>query len=227
MAQTAKAEGEEDATPENGPWVVTLDYPSYIPFMKYATSSELREKLYKAFLSRASSDELDNKANIDRILELRKEKANILGFDTFAELSLARKMAPSVKAVEQLSEELRIASYDAAMKEFEELKAFASKDDLKHWDTTYWAEKQKEAKFEFNAEELRPYFPLDQVLNGLFGLAKRIFGVTIIAADGQAPVWHEDVRYFQINNEQGNAIAHLLFRPLFSSSRKTWWCLDE
>ena len=90
--------------------MVTLDYPSYIPFMKYATSSELREKLYKVFLSRASSGELDNKANIDRILELRKEKANILGFDTFAELSLARKMAPSVEAVEKLSEELRIAS---------------------------------------------------------------------------------------------------------------------
>ena len=220
MAQTAKAEGEEEATPENGPWVVTLDYPSYIPFMKYATSSELREKLYKAFLSRAASGELDNKANIDRILELRKEKANILDFDTFAELSLARKMAPNVEAVEKLSEELRIASYDAAMKEFEDLKAFAGKDDLKHWDTTYWAEKQKEAKFEFNAEELRPYFPLTQVLDGLFGLAQRIFGITIIAADGQAPVWHEDVRYFQINNEQGNAIAHFYLDPYSRPAEK-------
>ena len=220
MAQTAKAEGEEDATPENGPWIVTLDYPSYIPFMKYATSSELREKLYKAFISRASSGELDNKANIDRILELRREKANILGFDTFAELSLARKMAPSVEAVEKLSEELRVAAYDAAIEEFEELKAFAGKDDLKHWDTTYWAEKQKEAKFEFNEEELRPYFPLPQVLDGLFGLAKRLFGVTITPADGQAPVWHEDVRYFQINNEQGDAIAHFYLDPYSRPAEK-------
>ena len=220
MAQTAKAEGEEDATPENGPWVVTLDYPSYIPFMKYSTSSELREKLYKAFLSRASEGELDNRSNIDRILELRKEKAKILGFDTFAELSLARKMAPSVEAVEKLSEELRVASYDAAKKEFEELKAFADKDDLKHWDTTYWAEKQKEAKFEFNSEELRPYFPLDRVLDGLFGLAKRIFGVTIVAADGTAPVWHEDVRYFQINNEAGEAIAHFYLDPYSRPAEK-------
>ncbi|MGK7937336.1 MAG: M3 family metallopeptidase [Xenococcaceae cyanobacterium] len=220
MAQTAKAEGEEDATPEEGPWVVTLDYPSYIPFMKYATSSELREKLYKAFLSRASSGELDNKPNIDRILELRKEKANILGFDTFAELSLARKMAPSVEAVDKLSEELRVASYDAALKEFEELKAFAGKDDLKHWDNTYWSEKQKEAKFKFNEEELRPYFPLPQVLSGLFGLAKRIFGVTIIPADGQAPVWHEDVRYFQINNEEGEAIAHFYLDPYSRPAEK-------
>ncbi|MDJ0688106.1 MAG: M3 family metallopeptidase [Xenococcaceae cyanobacterium MO_188.B32] len=220
MAQTAKAEGEEDATPENGPWVVTLDYPSYIPFMKYATSSELREKLYKAFISRASDGELNNKANIDRILELRREKANILGFDTFAELSLARKMAPSVEAVEKLSKELRVAAYDAAIEEFEELKAFAGKDDLKHWDTTYWAEKQKEAKFEFNEEELRPYFPLPQVLDGLFGLAKRLFGVTITPADGQAPVWHEDVRYFQINNEQGDAIAHFYLDPYSRPAEK-------
>ena len=220
MTQTAKAEGEEDATPENGPWVVTLDYPSYIPFMKYAKSSDLREKLYKAFLSRASEGELDNKGNIDRILELRKEKANILAFDTFAELSLARKMAPSVEAVEKLSEELRVASYDAAKKEFEELKAFAEKDDLKHWDTAYWSERQKEAKFEFNEEELRPYFPLPQVLAGLFGLAKRIFGVSIIPADGQAPVWHEDVRYFQINNEQGDAIAHFYLDPYSRPAEK-------
>ncbi len=220
MAQTAKVEGEENATSEEGPWVVTLDYPSYIPFMKYATSSELREKLYKAFISRASEGELDNKPNIDRILELRKEKANILGFDTFAELSLARKMAPSVESVEKLHEDLRVASYDAAIKEFEELKAFARKDDLKHWDITYWAEKQKEAKFDFKEEELRPYFPLPQVLDGLFGLANRIFSVNIISADGQAPVWHEDVRFFQINNEQDEAIAYFYLDPYSRPAEK-------
>jgi oligopeptidase A len=220
MAQTAKAEGEENATAEEGPWVVTLDYPSYIPFMQYATSSELREKLYKAFLSRASEGELDNKANIDRILELRKEKSNILGFDSFAELSLARKMAPSVEAVEKLHEDLRVVAYEAAMKEFAELKAFASKDDLKHWDTTYWAEKQKEAKFEFNEEELRPYFPLPRVLDGLFSLAKRIFSVNIIPADGQAPVWHEDVRFFQINNEQNETIAYFYLDPYSRPAEK-------
>lgn len=220
MAQTAKAEGEENATLEDGPWVVTLDYPSYIPFMKYATSSELREQLYKAFLSRASTGEFDNKPNIDRILELRKEQANILGFDSFAELSLARKMAPSVEAVEKLHEDLRVASYNAAIKEFEELKEFAGQEDLKHWDTTYWAEKQKEAKFEFNEEELRPYFPLPRVLNGLFGLAKRIFGVNIIPADGEAPVWHEDVRFFQINNEQNEAIAYFYLDPYSRPAEK-------
>ncbi len=220
MAQTAKAEGEEAATPENGPWVVTLDYPSYIPFMKYATNRELREKLYKAFVSRASSGELDNRGNIDRILELRKEKAQILGFANFAELSLARKMAPDVEAVQKLQEELRVASYDAAVKEFEELKAFAGQEDLKHWDTSYWAEKQREAKFDFKEEELRPYFSLPRVLDGLFGLANRVFGVTITAADGKAPVWHEDVRYFQIADENGKAIAYFYLDPYSRPAEK-------
>ena len=220
MAQTAKAEGEEDATPENGPWVVTLDYPSYIPFMKYATNRELREKLYKAFVSRASDGELDNRGNIDRILELRKEKANILGFANFAEFSLARKMAPNVTAVQQLQDELRGASYDAAVKEFEELKAFAGQDDLMNWDISYWAEKQREAKFDFNEEELRPYFSLPKVLDGLFGLANRIFGVTITAADGEASVWHEDVRYFQIADEKGDAIAFFFLDPYSRPAEK-------
>ena len=219
MAQTAKAEGNEEATPENGPWVVTLDYPSYIPFMKYATNRELREKLYKAFVSRASEGELDNRGNIDRILELRKEKAQILGFANFAELSLARKMAPDVEAVQQLQDELRVASYDAAVKEFEELKAFAGQD-LMNWDTSFWAEKQREAKFDFKEEELRPYFSLPRVLDGLFGLAERIFGVTITAADGEAPVWHEDVRYFKIADEDDKAIAFFFLDPYSRPAEK-------
>jgi oligopeptidase A len=220
MAQTAKAEGEEAATSENGPWVITLDYPSYVPFLKYATNRELREKLYKAFVSRAASEELDNRGNIDRILELRKEQANILGFANFAELSLARKMAPNVDAVQQLQEELRVASYDAAVQEFEELKAFAGTEDIKHWDTSYWAEKQREAKFDFNEEELRPYFSLPKVLDGLFSLANRIFGVTITAADGQAPVWHDDVRYFQIADDTGEAIAFFYLDPYSRPAEK-------
>lgn len=220
MAQTAKAEGNENATPENGPWVVTLDYPSYVPFMKYANNRELREKLYKAFISRAADGEWDNRGNIDRILELRTEKANILGFDTFAELSLARKMATDVAAVEKLQEELRVASYDAAIAEFAELKAFAGTDDLKHWDVSYWSEKQREAKFDFSEEELRPYFSLPKVLEGLFGLANRIFGVTITAADGQAPVWHKDVRYFQIADETGEAIAFFYLDPYSRPAEK-------
>ncbi|MEM8830658.1 MAG: M3 family metallopeptidase [Cyanobacteria bacterium P01_G01_bin.19] len=220
MAQTAKAEGDKDATPENGPWVVTLDYPSYIPYMKYATNRELREKLYKAFVSRASNGEYDNRDNIDRILALRKEKSNILGFVNFAELSLAKKMATDVDEVQQLQEELRVASYDAAVKEFAELTAFAGQDELKNWDTSYWAEKQREAKFDFNEEELRPYFSLPKVLDGLFGLANRIFDVTITAADGEAPVWNQDVRYFKIADANGDAIAFFYLDPYSRPAEK-------
>ncbi len=213
-AQAARGEGEENATPENGPWRITLDFPSYGPFMQHSTRRDLREQLYKAFITRASSGELDNNPLIERTLELRQELANLLGFKTFAELSLASKMAPNVEAAEALLEELRRASYDAAVKDLEELKAFAAAKgaaeakDLKHWDISFWAERQREEKFAFTAEELRPYFPLPQVLDGLFGLVKRLFDVSVTPADGQAPVWHEDVRYFQIADETGNPIAY-------------------
>ncbi|KAB8321099.1 M3 family metallopeptidase [Tolypothrix campylonemoides VB511288] len=225
-AQAARAAGEENATPENGPWRITLDFPSYAPFMQHSTRRDLREKLYKAFITRASSDELDNNPLIERILELRQELAQLLGFKTYAELSLASKMAKSVEAVESLLEELRSSSYDAAVKELEELKAFAASkgspeaNDLQHWDITFWAERQREEKFAFTAEELRPYFPLPQVLDGLFGLVQRLFGVNITPADGQAPVWHEDVRYFQIADETNNPIAYFYLDPYSRPAEK-------
>ena len=225
-AQGARAAGEENATPENGPWRITLDFPSYAPFMQHSTRRDLREKLYKAFLTRASSGELDNNPLIERILELRQELAQLLGFKTYAELSLASKMAKSVEAVESLLEELRSSSYDAAVKELEELKAFAASKgspeakNLQHWDITFWAERQREEKFAFTAEELRPYFPLPQVLDGLFGLVQRLFGVNITPADGQAPVWHEDVRYFQIADETNNPIAYFYLDPYSRPAEK-------
>jgi oligopeptidase A len=213
-AQAARAAGEENATPENGPWRITLDFPSYGPFIQHNTRRDLREKLYKAYITRASSGELDNNPLIERILELRQQLADLLGFQNFAQLSLASKMASNVEAVEELLEELRRASYDAAVKDLAALKAFAASkgaaeaEDLQHWDISFWAERQREEKFAFTAEELRPYFPLPQVLDGLFGLVKRLFGVTVTPADGLAPVWHEDVRYFQIADETGSPIAY-------------------
>jgi len=222
-AQAARAAGEENATPEAGPWRITLDFPSFGPFMQHSTRRDLREKLYRAFISRASSGDLDNSPLIERILQLRQEEAKLLGFDSYAELSLASKMAPSIEAVENLLEELRSASYDAAMQEFEELKAFAAAkgadSELKHWDISYWAERQREEKFNFTAEELRPYFPLPQVLDGLFGLVERVFGVSVTAADGQAPVWQPDVRYFQIADESG-AIAYFYLDPYSRPAEK-------
>jgi oligopeptidase A len=213
-AQSARAAGHEAATPNDGPWVITLDNPSYFPFLQHSQRRDLREQVYKALVSRASSGDYDNLGNIDRILELRREMSNILGFANFAELSLASKMAPDVAAVETLLESLRSASFEAAKQDLEHLRIFVSEQnapeakDLKHWDLAYWGERLREAKFDLNAEELRPYFPLEQVLSGLFNLAHKLFGITITAADGQAPVWHPDVRYFQVANEQQQPIAY-------------------
>ncbi|MFP4693946.1 MAG: M3 family metallopeptidase [Cyanobacteriota bacterium] len=213
-AQIARQKGEEDATAENGPWVITLDVPSLIPFLKHSQRRDLREKVYRAFITRASSGEFDNNPIIERILKLRKEKAHLLGFENYAQLSLAKKMAPDVEAVERLLEELRQVSYEAALSEHEQLKAFVKAkgapeaDDLQPWDLNYWAERQREEKFAFNAEELRPYFPLNQVLEGLFSITENLFGVTITSADGEAPVWHSEVRFFRIKDKQGNPVAH-------------------
>ncbi len=153
-------------------------------------------------------------------MELRQEKANLLGFSSYAQLSLSKKMAPDVAAVEKLLEELRQVSYEAAKAEFADLQSYAGKEELHHWDISYWAEKQQEEKFAFNEEELRPYFPLPQVLEGLFNLSKHLFGITITPADGQAPLWHEDVRYFQIANETGDAIASFYLDPYSRPSEK-------
>ncbi|MBE9204074.1 M3 family metallopeptidase [Synechocystis salina LEGE 06099] len=206
-AQTAQQKGEENATAEDGPWVMTLDYPSYLPFMKYSQREDLREKVYRAFIRRAADGQWDNHPLIERILELRLEKAQLLGFDTYAELSLSRKMAPDVAAVEKLLEELRVPSYKAAAQEFADLQKFAGVEELHHWDTAYWSERQREQEFDFDAEALRPYFPLPQVLEGLFALAKRLFGVTIQPSKDPAPVWHPDVQFFQVLDESETAIA--------------------
>ena len=225
-AQASRLDGDDQATPENGPWCITLDYPSYVPFMQHSLRRDFREKLYRAFVSRAANGEFDNSPLIERILELRKRKAELLGYSSYAELSLARKMAPNVEAVEKLLEELRQSSYEAAVAEFAELKEFAKAqgsaeaDDFKHWDTSYWAERQRETKFNFTVEELRPYFPLPQVLEGLFALVKRLFDITVVAADGTAPIWHESVRFFEIQNELGKAIAYFYLDPYSRPAEK-------
>ena len=117
--------GADQATPEDGPWRITLDYPSFGPFMEHSRRRDLREQLYRAFITRASSGDVDNTPLITRILQLRQEESAILGYPNFAALSLASKMAPSVAEIEQLLEELRQASFDAAQHDLDELRAFA------------------------------------------------------------------------------------------------------
>ena len=225
-AQAAREAGADQATPEDGPWRITLDFPSFGPFMEHSRRRDLREQLYRAFITRASSGEVDNTPLITRILQLRQEESAILGYPNFAALSLASKMAPSVAEVEQLLEELRQASFDAAQHDLDELRAFAQAehapeaDDLTHWDLPFWAERLREQRYDFSDEELRPYFPLPRVLEGLFVLATRLFGVTITAADGEVPVWHPDVRFFRIADEHGDDIAAFYLDPYSRPAEK-------
>ncbi|MDA0866731.1 MAG: M3 family metallopeptidase [Cyanobacteria bacterium] len=225
-AQTARAAGDERATTETGPWYITLDAPLYRPFLQHSQCRDLREKVYRAFITRAASGDLDNGPIIERILALRQEMARLLGYDSYADLSIARKMAPSVAAVDQLMEELRQASYATATQELADLKAFAQKQgaaeatDLKQWDTAFWAERLRETAYGLNDEELRPYFPLPQVLEGLFALAQRLFGITIVPETDAAPTWHADVQYFRVADEAGAEIAHFYLDPYSRPGQK-------
>jgi oligopeptidase A len=225
-AQAAREAGASEATPEHGPWRITLDFPSFAPFMEHSQRRDLRETLYRAFISRASTGPEDNTPLISRILQLRQEKAVLLRYRTYAELSLASKMAPDVTAVERLLEELRQASFAAAAQDLEDLKAFASTQgapeahDLCLWDVAFWAERLREHRYAFNDEELRPYFPLPRVLNGLFALAERLFGVRFVPADGEAPVWHPDVRFFRVYDAQGADIAAFYLDPYSRPAEK-------
>jgi len=216
-AQRAAADEEtKGATPEAGPWKLGLDMPSYLPAMKFIKNGAVREKLYRAFVTRAGEA---NEPLIGKILSLKQEQAQILGFNSYAEVSIVRKMADSVEAVDELTDMLREKAYPAAVKELAQLLEFAKEsgfegDELALWDTTFWSERQSEKLFEFEEEELRPYFALPNVLDGLFGLCKRIFGVDIVRADGEATVWHEDVQFFKVLDEtSGEHIASFFLDP--------------
>ena len=228
LAQAARQAGDSKATGDAGPWLLGLDMPRYAPFLRYSRRRDLREQVYRAHVSRASGQagsELNNWPLIERILTLRGEQAKRLGYANWAEVSLAAKMADSEAAVEALLEELRAAAYPVAQQELEALAACASRHgaaeaaDLQPWDVSFWAEKLRQESFELDSEALRPYFPLPRVLEGLFALCSRLFGITIEAADGEAPVWHSDVRYFRIlegaqaGSSAGTAIAGFYLDP--------------
>ncbi len=222
LAQAAKSAGHEDATPGDGPWRLTLDPPSYLAFMKHGQKRELRERLYRAFVTRASSGELDNAPLMERILTLRHEKAKLLGFESYAELSLASKMAPDVKSIERLLDELVGASKQAAEEDLADFRALAKEgvpgaptgDEVCNWDVELLAERLRERRFSFTDEEMRPYFSLPRVLDGMFSLVERLFGVKVRAADGEAPVWHKDVRFFRVSDaKSGDDVAAFYLDP--------------
>jgi oligopeptidase A len=226
-AQAARSAGNESATPVSGPWRVTLDGPSYLAFMKHAKRRDLRETLYRAHIRRASEGALDNRPLIDAILRLRSEEAKLLGYDTYADLSLSRKMAGTVARAERLLEELLSVSYDAAVRDLEAVRAFmiehgASEEarDIRHWDVPYWSERLREARYDYSEEQIRPYFPMPRVLDGLFALAKRLFGMEVTPADGEAPVWHPDVRFFKVRSLDGEDVAAFYLDPYSRPAEK-------
>ncbi|XP_047315714.1 probable cytosolic oligopeptidase A [Impatiens glandulifera] len=224
-AQTAVSKGHENATPEDGPWVITLDAPSYISVMQNAQNRALREEVYRSYITRASSGDLDNTAIIDEILKLRSQKAKILGYNNYAEVSMDTKMA-TVETALELIEQLRSSSWDAAVKDMEDLRLFCKDqgapeaDDLNNWDLTFWSERLRESKYEINEEELRPYFSLPKVMDGLFNLAKTLFGINIEPADGLAPVWDKDVNFYCVKDSSGSPVAYFYFDPYSRPSEK-------
>lgn len=224
-AQSAVSKGHENATAENGPWVITLDAPSYIAVMQHARNRSLREEVYRAYITRASSGDLDNTLLIEQILKLRLEKAKLLNYNNYAEVSMATKMATVDKA-EELLEKLRRASWDAAVQDMEDLKKFSKDqgaleaDDLTHWDVSFWSERLRESKYDINEEELRPFFSLPNVMDGLFDLAKTLFGIEIEPADGLAPVWNKDVKFFRVKDSSGSPVAYFYFDPYSRPSEK-------
>ncbi|KAL9662852.1 hypothetical protein QQ045_027687 [Rhodiola kirilowii] len=224
-AQTALSKGHENADAESGPWIITLDAPSFLPVMQHAKNRALRQELYRAYITRASSGDHDNTPIIDQILKLKMNKAKILGYDNYAEVSMATKMATVGKA-EDLLEKLRAVSWSAAVQDIKELKSFSKSqdaqevDDLTHWDLTFWSERLRESKYEINEEELRPFFSLPKVMDGLFNLAKTLFGIDIEASDGLVPVWNSDVRFFCVKDSSGEPIAYFYFDPYSRPSEK-------
>ena len=227
-----KKEGEVDS--QIGPWKLSLDIPTYTAFMSYAEDSLLREKLYKAFVSRASDGDENNSQIIEEILTLRTKQAKLLGYDSWADLSLSTKMASKINSVEKLLEELREPSFKAAELELENLNNFAYKNgfnvnnQLKPWDISYWSELLRKEKLNLDQEALRPWFPLEDVLKGLFGLCEKLFDIKVVEANGEAPVWNEDVLFFNIFKNSSTKIASFYLDPFSrpESKRGGAW-MDE
>jgi oligopeptidase A len=202
-------------------WLLTLDYPTYDAVMRHAEKRSLREKFYRAWVTRASDQgdnpDWDNSEHINEILALRHEAAQLIGFNNYAEYSLATKMAESPDAVIDFLHELAARTRASAKKDIAELSEFAGIA-LKQWDYQYWLEKLKQEKHSISNEELRQYFPVQSVIRGLFELAERLYGVNLEPRDDVA-TWHEDVRYFSVRDDDGALIGGF-YADLFARSGK-------
>ena len=200
FAAAAQSEGKTG-------YKIGLQIPHYLAVIQYADNRELREQIYRAYVTRASelSDDgkFDNTANIDRTLENALKTAKLLGFKNYAELSLATKMADTPEQVLNFLHDLARRAKPFAEKDFAEIKAFAREnlniEDPQSWDLSYAAEKLRQAKYAFSETEVKKYFPISKVLAGLFAQIKKLYGIEL--AEKTVPVWHKDVRYFELKQD--------------------------
>jgi oligopeptidase A len=204
MRQTA-AEREQDG------WLLTLDFPLYYPVVTYADDRELRREVYEAYVTRASErgphgGQWDNGPVMEEILALRHEMAGLLGFANYAELSLATKMAGDTAQVLDFLRDLARRSRAQGERELAELQQFALEQGgpspLESWDVSYYSEKLRQARYSISQEELRPYFPAPRVIDGLFAVAHRLFGIRITQVQG-VDTWHPDVGFYEIRDRDG------------------------
>ena len=210
-------------------YIVTLHAPSFIPFMKYSTHRDLRQQLYMAYNTICTHDnEFNNLEIVQKLVNLRLERAQLLGYDTAADYVLTRRMAENSANVYKLLNELLEAYTPTAHKEVEEVKSMAKElegDDfeLMPWDWAYYSEKLKEKKFNLNEEELRPYFELNNVIQGVFGLATRLYGITF-QENPAIPVYHPEVKGYEVHDKDGSFLAVLYtdFHPRASKRSGAW-----
>lgn len=208
-------------------WVLTLDFPSFYPVMTYADNASLRAELYRAYNTRASDQadkpDWDNSSNMEQILSLRHEQAQLLGYASFAERSLAKKMARTTDEVFAFLHDLAKRSKPQAEKELAELTNFARQqhaiDQLQPWDIAYYSEKLRQNKYSITQEELKPYFPAEHVIEGMFGVVEKLYGVSFNEIEG-IDRWHPDVKFFEIRDADTNEVRAQFYFDLYARPKK-------
>ena len=221
-AQTATEKGHE------GKWMITLDYPSYVPFMTYADNRELRKELSIAFSSKAfKGDENDNQEIVKNIVKLRNQRAQLLGYETHAHFVLEERMAKTPQKVMSFLKEIRTYGKPAAERDAEEVAAYAKKldnlDDLQKWDFGYYSEKLKKEKYSIDDELLKPYFKLENAVEGVFETAKKLYGIHFVE-NKEIQKYHDEVTVYEVrdNNDQHVAIFYADFFPRTGKRAGAW-----
>ena len=206
LPPSAVEAARQSAAAKNQPgWRFTLQAPSYLALMTYLDDRAVREQVYRAYAVRATQGEWDNRPILSRILELRREKAALLGFRNFADFVLEDRMAHEGTRARQFLDNLKQKTLARFQEENDELRSFAQKPDLEPWDIAYYAEKQRKALYDFDEEALRPYFPLEKVVAGLFETVSRLYGLRI--AEHEAPAWDAQVRYYKVEDSAGSFLG--------------------